>query len=260
MNPGRSLTVAIKDMKEVFSSISIYGPMLAVPTFFAFMLPALTFYVALYAAPSIASRIIPYGSLPNAPSPSTGVVFMTFFSISVLGPIFLTMPVITASVIAADSFAGEKERKTSEALLATPISISELLVGKILASFLPTMALTLIVFGVYTLVTNYFSMNAFQVAVLPNLQWYMMLLTAPFLAIATIGTVVLISSHVRGVKESQQLTTLIALPVLTIPFLSIFGVANLSFNFFLYLIILLALVDFVVIIIGIKTFKKEAIL
>ena len=47
------------------------------------------------------------------------------------------MPIFTASVIAADSLVGEKERKTSEALLALPISNGELLLGKILASFCP---------------------------------------------------------------------------------------------------------------------------
>ncbi|MCW4035170.1 MAG: ABC transporter permease, partial [Candidatus Bathyarchaeota archaeon] len=41
-----------------------------------------------------------------------------------LAPFFLIIPLMASSVIASDSFAGEKERKTIEALLATPISDS----------------------------------------------------------------------------------------------------------------------------------------
>ncbi|MBD3171504.1 ABC transporter permease subunit [Candidatus Bathyarchaeota archaeon] len=36
---------------------------------------------------------------------------------------------MSSSVIATDSFAGEKERNTLEVLLATPLTDSELLVG-----------------------------------------------------------------------------------------------------------------------------------
>lgn len=42
-------------------------------------------------------------------------------------------------MIATDSFAGGKERNTLEALLATLLRDSELLVGKILVSFVPGM-------------------------------------------------------------------------------------------------------------------------
>ena len=120
MDFRKAYAIAAKDLTEVFSSPSIYGPMLGVPVFFSIALPFLTFYVAEHGAPALASKIaqIPISLLGT--SAASGLVFMAFFAVSVLGPIFLTMPIFTATVIAADSFAGEKERKTSEALLATP--------------------------------------------------------------------------------------------------------------------------------------------
>jgi ABC-2 type transport system permease protein len=45
---------------------------------------------------------------------------------------FLIVPLMVCAVIAADSFAGEKERKTLEALLYTPTSDRELYVAKLL--------------------------------------------------------------------------------------------------------------------------------
>ena len=103
MDTGKVYAVAIKDLAEVFNSIEIYGPMLGVPLFFSIMLPVLTFYVTQHTAGSVLSKLISSSAAAVGLPTSAGLVFMAFFSISVLGPIFMTMPILTASVIAADS-------------------------------------------------------------------------------------------------------------------------------------------------------------
>lgn len=261
MKRGNVWIVAKKDIREVFSSISIYGPMLGVPLFFAVALPLLTFYIALYNAPMLLARI---AALPTAPSYLHELIgnssLLSYFAVSILGPIFMTMPILTASVIAADSFAGEKERKTSEALLTTPISMTELLLGKILASLIPTILLTIGVFALYGSVVNALAFNYFGRNVLPTLPWLMMMLMSPLLALAAISIVVIISSHVRGTKEAQQITTLLILPILLLPFVSTLGVANLTFGFLSYLSAFLVVLDLFAIYIGVRSFRKEAIL
>ena len=57
-------------------------------------------------------------------------VMIYIMALYFFAPFFLIIPLMASSVIASDSFAGEKERKTIEALLATPISDSELFVWK----------------------------------------------------------------------------------------------------------------------------------
>lgn len=260
MDLKKAYAIAVKDLKEVFSSLEIYGPMLGVPVFFSIVLPVLTFYVTRHAAPSIVARIAAIPATVLGSAPTGGLLFTAFFSINVLGPIFLTMPILTASVIAADSFAGEKERKTSEALLATPVKVEELLLGKIVASFVPAIILTVAVFAIYGYVTNWLAFGAFHQAVLPTAPWLMMLLTAPFLAIAAIGIIVLVSSHVKGIKEAQQISTLLILPILVMPFLSILGLADLTVSFFLWLIGVLIVADVVIIYLGVSSFRKENIL
>lgn len=257
---NKSIAIAIKDMREVFSSVSIYGPMIGVPMFFAIALPFLTVYVALHAAPSIASRIAAGAVSGVSPSQINSLSFMYFFAINVLGPIFLTIPIFTASVIAADSFAGEKERKTSENLLAAPITNGELLLGKILASLIPTIVLTVAVFGIYGATVNFLSFQEFGTYILPTPTWIMMLASAPLLALAAIAVVVFVSAHVKGIKEAQQISTLLVLPILLIPFISILGIANLNVSFFAYAIVVLCVVDSVIFYISVKDFKKEKIL
>ncbi len=53
-----------------------------------------------------------------------------FVLVYALAPMFLILPLMISSVLAADSFAGEKERKTVEALLYTPTTDRELFVAK----------------------------------------------------------------------------------------------------------------------------------
>ncbi len=260
MENSKAFAIAVKDMREVFSSVSIYGPMIGVPSFFALLLPALTYYVSFFAAPALAQKLTSLAALPASITAANGLIFMGFFSVNVLGPIFLTMPILTASVIAADSFAGEKERKTAEALLSSPISVSELLLGKILASLIPTLLLTMGVFALYGGITDALAEHAFGYAVLPTPAWLMMLATSPLLAIATIGVVVFISAHVRGTKEAQQISTLLVLPVLAIPFVSILGIAPLTVTFFEQMMALLLLVDFFVLYASVRSFRKEALL
>lgn len=261
MDIKKAYSVAVKDLTEVFSSPSIYGPMLGIPTFFAIVLPFFSFYIAKYGATNLASKLaieLPATSL--AASSPNGLVFMAFFAVSILGPIFLTMPIFTASVIAADSFAGEKERKTSEALLATPIRTEELLLGKIAASFIPAVLLTLMIFVLYGYITNWLALSTFGHSILPTAPWLVMLLTAPFLAIAAIGIVVLVSSHVRGIKEAQQISALLIMPILIMPFVSILGLGSLTVSFFEWVIVALIVADAAIIYAGIRTFRKENIL
>ncbi|MGA3020827.1 MAG: ABC transporter permease subunit [Candidatus Micrarchaeales archaeon] len=260
MQIENSYAIAKKDLREVFSSIGIYGPMLGVPLFFAIALPILTLYVATNSAPSIVSNIISI----STPKPSINSVnslsFMMFFAVNVLGPIFLTMPIFTASVIAADSLVGEKERKTSEALLSMPVSNEELLLGKILASFIPAVLLTIAVFALYGGIVNWLAYDSFGYGILPTLPWILMLISSPFLTIATIGIVVFVSGHVGNIKEAQQISTLLVLPILVMPFVSILGVVDLTIEFMLWLIAFLIVADVLILHFSTKRFRKEAIL
>ncbi len=255
---SKAFAVAVKDLKEAFSSLSIYGPMIGIPIFFSIVLPIFTFYISFSAGPALASKLL--GTVASSLKSTTGLSdfsFILFFSTNILGPIFLTMPIITASVIAADSFAGEKERKTAEALLATPISNYELLLGKITASLIPAVLLTVVVFMLYGGITNYLTVSKFQMSLFPNIIWYMMLLNSPFLALTTIGLVVLVSSRVNGIKEAQQVSALLVLPILVIPFISVFNVANLTFGFLLGMLAALILSSAFVLYLSVKLFDRE---
>jgi ABC-2 type transport system permease protein len=259
VNLRHIMDIAIKDIKEAFNSLAIYGPMIGIPLFFAIALPAFTVYISRFAGEALLQRIL------GATTSTVGIssydlakfAFVKFFALDILGPIFLTMPIITATVIAADSFAGEKERKTAESLLSTPATDGELLAGKTLASLIPAVGLTAVVYIIYALVTNYLTMLYYGAAIFPNIVWYMMLANSPFLALTTIGLIVLVSSRVKNIKEAQQISSLLVLPILIIPFLSVFNVASLDFWFLFEMMLALILTSTIVLFISIRTFDRE---
>ena len=72
----------------------------------------------------------------------------------VFATLFVIVPLMTLAVIAADSFAGEKERKTLEAPVYAPTSDLELYAGKILAPWLAAVAVSSLGYVVFVLVGN----------------------------------------------------------------------------------------------------------
>ncbi|HUG48245.1 MAG TPA: ABC transporter permease subunit, partial [Candidatus Limnocylindria bacterium] len=68
--------------------------------------------------------------------------------------LFLIVPLMVAAVIAADSFAGEKERKTLEALLYTPTTDAELYVAKLVAPFAAASGVGLAGYAAYLVSAN----------------------------------------------------------------------------------------------------------
>ena len=141
-------------------------------------------------------------------------------------PFILIIPIMASSVMGSDSFAGERERKTIEALLATPISDSELLMRKILVSFIPAMLITFLAFGLYAVIVDAFTYAMFNgMLLLPNLNFLIMIFgVRPTLALCAIGLTVIISAKVKGFREAQQISVVLLLPVLGLVFAQISGV------------------------------------
>ena len=54
-----------------------------------------------------------------------------------LSPLLLVIPLMVSAVLAADAFAGEKERRTLDGLLYLPISDRDLFLAKVLRRLRP---------------------------------------------------------------------------------------------------------------------------
>lgn len=111
-------------------------------------------------------------------------------------PFILLLPFFLASNIVTDSIVGEKERKTFEMLLMTPISSSMVVIGKIL----PILSFSLIQSIAWIILLNLLGVPIYNVFVL-----IFMLI---FVGLAFIGVGILISMLVDSTKEANSAITL----------------------------------------------------
>jgi ABC-2 type transport system permease protein len=121
------------------------------------------------------------------------------------------------TVIAAYSIVGEKVEKSLEPLLATPTTDSEILFGKSLAAFLPTMAALWSGAVLYMVLMDLASHGALGYYYYPNSEIAVILLVvAPLACLVAIEASVLISSRVTDVRSAQQYAGVIFLPLIAL--------------------------------------------
>ena len=134
--------IIAKDVIAIRRSKAIVIPMLAVPALLMIVMPAV-----IGTASKSSSRSNIQQVLENIPGdfadPILALPAEEQLIVLVLGyllaPLFLIVPLMVSAVLAADAFAGEKERKTLESLLHLPISDRELFYAKLLTAFIPAM-------------------------------------------------------------------------------------------------------------------------
>lgn len=209
--------IAQKDIKEILNNRLVLTPALVVPLIFVVIFPLIMvlapqfdpretqkmlqdpqFLMFLSKMPPGIAQVIE-GLSPL----QTVIVFMAGY---MFAPMFLILPIMVASIFGADSFAGEKERKTLEALLYTPATDQELFLGKTLSALIPAIAISWISFLIYTVIVNAASWPMFGRIWFPLIVWWpLMLWVVPAVATLALGLTVLISAKVNTFMEAYQI-------------------------------------------------------
>jgi ABC-type Na+ efflux pump permease subunit len=117
-----------------------------------------------------------------------------------------------AIITAAAALAGEKERRTAEALLAAPVSDTELFLGKALAAWLPGTATGYL--GQLVFLTTWWLRDPWQPgSVLTPPQWSVLLASPPLMAMVVASVGLIISARSATVLSAMQLSALLSSPV-----------------------------------------------
>lgn len=218
--------VAVKDMRAVRANMQVWLPMLIVPLVLGVVLP-IGFVLVLLLTDAAGELADILSLLDNLPEGALGAAFATlatpalqatyFVANYLLAPFFLLIPLMAASTISSDSFAGEKERGTLEALLFSPIDLGTLFTGKVLAAFLPAVGLSLFTFLLTAISVNAVAWPWFGRVFFPTLNWLpLMLLVVPLLSLAMIFLTVYVSARVATFQAAYQLGGVAVLPVLAL--------------------------------------------
>ncbi len=198
-----------KDWTEVRRNWQVLLPIIVLPLIFAVFIPTVLFLATGSASGSISSggfdtliKSLPISVQSDLADMTAKQVTIYVLVLYFFAPFFLIIPIMASSVIASDSFAGEKERKTIEGLLATPLTDSELILGKILVSFIPSLIVTLVSFAAYSTSVDVLGYNLFGGRLLlPNINWLLIVLgLSPVVSLMAIGLTVIVSARGEGLQ------------------------------------------------------------
>lgn len=228
MNKQAIWALAVKDMRAVTSSVQIWLPMVILPVVFCLLMPlglvlSLRF-LSLDALGDIQALLQTMEDLPAGPMRASIMQWesleqrlLYFTAVYIMTPLFLLIPMMVSSIIAANSFVGEKEGRTLESLLYTPIDLVSLFVGKVLSALLPAVIVTFGCAVLYSLTINLAGAPLMGRWILPQWNWIVMIVyVVPSLSLGAILLNVAISARVKGFQEAYQMGVMVILPVLAL--------------------------------------------
>jgi ABC-type Na+ efflux pump permease subunit len=138
----------------------------------------------------------------------------------------LAIPVLVPASLAAYSVVGERTQGTLEPILATPIRREELLLAKALASFLPSVVVAYVVFGLYVGIVELFVTRPVASAVIRPSDVIAQVIFTPLLASWSIWVGIGLSSRSADPRTAQQFSILASLPIVAVTSLVSFNVIH----------------------------------
>ena len=272
MNWKTIQTIVLKDIKQARQNRAVWRPLLVVPLIFVIVLPLMLI--------SVSSGFMgSQQSLTNDPDLALFMERMPEFMVNlvsglnemqagivlVLGylfaPLFLILPLMYSTVIAAESFAGERERKTIEALLYTPATDGELFIGKVLAAFIPAVMITLLCFLGYIIVLNTAAFSIMGKIWFPLPGWYPLILwVSPAISLLGIAATVIISAKTQTFMGAYQTSASLVIVVLALLAGQATGVVYLNVLVALAVGAVIFAIDAVLFYFAIRGFNREKLL
>lgn len=254
-------TIINKEWSEVFKQRLVLFTVLFMPLIFTAMAIGLLFAIRTDESEAITLEELP-GETEQllCPPGTTGGDCLTIYIASQFMLLFMMTPVIIPTTIASYSIVGEKATHSLEPLLATPITTSELLIGKGLAAMLPAIGASWLAFLLYLIAIRILATPAVFNYILGPVWLMAIFLIGPLMALLSVTFSLMVSSRVTDPRVAEQLAGVVIVPILLLLFGQVTGfvVLNQLFMFIFALIILV--LDALSIYLAVRIFQREAIL
>ena len=191
---------------------------------------------------------------------SGGDCFQVFI-VSQFMIMFMIIPLAIPASISAYSIVGEKVNRSLEPLLATPITTTQLLIGKSLAAIIPALAATWFGFTIFIIGSWIMIANPTVVGSFLDGRWLIAIFViGPLMALSAVGFSIIVSSRANDPRVAEQVSMIIILPVLAAFFGQMAGIIVLNINFMIASAVALGLVDLVLVYLSIRLFQRETII
>jgi ABC-2 type transport system permease protein len=182
------------------------------------------------------------------------MIFQQFLIMLVLTPVAGAMSVAAYAVV------GEKQARTLEPLLATPITTFELLAAKVLGALMPGIVLVTICFALYVGGAVVFAHpGVYRTLFFPRALLTIFLL-GPLAALAALQMAVCVSSRVNDARSAQQIGAIIILPITVLLIAQFTSNVQLTSRVLLLLSAGLAVLNAALMAVAVTLFDRESIL
>lgn len=191
MSPSRIRAVVLKEVREFRRNRFVVSTMGVMPLVFL---------------------ITPMLTLFRVPESASGTQVRA--AVGVMSLLMLIVPIVIPPVIAAYSVVGERDQGTLEPVLDAPVRASELLLGKAIAAFLPSVGIAYAIYFIAAVSIRFGAAHVVSSVVWHPPQMLAQILFTPLLAAWSIWLGIGISTRASDVRVAQQLATLAGLPLL----------------------------------------------
>ena len=257
--------IALKEWKEILRDFYVLGILVLLPLAMVGTLVVLIYFYMTFFLQNLDKIQLMLSTMPKAYldglSGYSDIQKVAILPIKIIGlPFFLLIPLLMSGIITSDSFAGERERNTLEALLTTPIRDWELLLGKILTPFVPALLVTwtsflLLTKGIANLINPHFLSPVF-----PDRIWIVSVaLVVPLFLVGAVLAEILISARVSSVKAASALNMLLAFPVLAVMLMQSTGFVLFSSSTLPWILLLLAALNAILFTVGLRSLRRRGL-
>ena len=261
----RVVAVMRKDWLEVVRNSQLLASLVIVPLIFAVVFPVA---ILLLGNSGILTSTVtglqgfldhfPAGVVPASYTTEQVVIYAVI--VYFLAPFFLFIPVMTASITAASSLVGEKERRTIEGLLYTPLSNRELVLAKVLGSVIPAVVLTWIAFVVYTVLVGVLGAPMMGGIFFPTWAWAVLIvLLVPLVSFLATSLIVAVSGRSTTMQGAQGPSMFVIFPVLALVIGQATGVMLFNVMVALVAAVVLTILDVLAFVLVVAKFQREQI-
>ncbi|MBN1119877.1 MAG: stage II sporulation protein M [Anaerolineae bacterium] len=164
-------------------------------------------------------------------------------------------PISFSLIIALESFVGEKERRSLEPLLSTPLTNVQLYIGKTLSSTIPPLLGSLLGITVY-LVGVYFNIDYRP----PFILLVQIILLTIAQALIMVSGAVIVSSQTTSVRAANLLSSFIIIPMSFLVQAEAIIMFWARYNVLWWIFAGLLLLDIVLVRMGVRAFNREELI
>lgn len=262
MNAKKIRLIVEKEFDEIMKNKMILATILLMPLLFAIIVPMMAIIPSIMSPEELASNDTAkmVSILPGSENMTVQEAFITFMVKAML-PFFMILPAILPMIISSYSIIGEKRNRTLEPLLAAPIEVEDIMMGKTISALAPGLVATWISAAIFAVLIWAFTHNIVHRIIVPDTTWLLgLFVLGPLLAFLGVMLTVVISSKVNDPRTAQQVSVVLILPIMAIFMMQMLGLVLINETIILGICAVAFLADIAIIKIGSDLFDREEIL